>query len=95
MRDIHTRRRFTLAMITLTAAALTLPASVHGELLDDFNDGDDVGGTRFTLPLEVPGASWDASRGVYRLSVEEWAESSTKIGSREHKEGDRPLRPSS
>lgn len=72
MQRIHSPSRLTLAMIGLTVVgALTLPISVEGDLLDDFNDGDDVGWTRFTLPPDLPGASWDASTGVYRLSVEE------------------------
>ena len=82
MQRIHTCSRFTLAMIGLTAVgALTLPVSVQADLLDDFNDGDDVGWTRFTLPPDLPGASWDASTFVYRLSVENGAPESGSVAS--------------
>jgi hypothetical protein len=65
-----TRSTFILAMLGLTAAAcLTLPASVQGQLLDDFSDCNDDGWTRFTDPWGLPGAAWDASSGVYRLSA--------------------------
>ncbi len=71
MRHIHTRSRFTLAMIGLAAlGALTLPASVQAQSCDDFNDGNDDGWMRWTIPADLPGASWDASTGVYRLSAE-------------------------
>lgn len=53
----------------LAAGALSLPLCAQGQLLDDFNDGNDDGWTRFTLPPDQPGAVWDASTGVYRLSV--------------------------
>jgi len=82
MQRIHTRGGFTLAMIGLTAVgALTLPVGVQADLLDDFNDGDDIGWTRFTLPSDLPGASWDASTGVYRLSVEDTVPSGAGVAS--------------
>ncbi len=74
MKHLKTRSRFTFAMIGLTAlVALLLPASAQGELLDDFSDGDEIGWTRFTFPPNLPGASWDASTGIYLLWVEDWA----------------------
>lgn len=82
MKRIHTPSRFILAMIGLTAVgALTLPVSVQGDLLDDFSDGDDDGWGRFTLPPDLPGASWDASTGVYRLSVENGAPAGGSVAS--------------
>jgi hypothetical protein len=36
---------------------------------DEFNDGNDEGWIQFTIPSTLPGAAWDASTGVYRLSV--------------------------
>lgn len=65
----------------LAAAALLLPASVQGQFLDDFNDGDALGWTTFTVPEDLPGATWDASNGDYRLSVMDSAPAGGVMGS--------------
>jgi hypothetical protein len=54
-------------MMSTGAVVLTLTASARADLLDDFNDGNDDGWTRITLA--APGAVWDASTGLYRLSA--------------------------
>ena len=91
MRHIHSRSRFTLAMIGLTATgSLMLSASVQGQLLDDFNDGDDVGWTHFTHHHDPgdPPPMWDVdpdpndpNNFVYRLWVDGWAPWGTIVGS--------------
>ena len=73
MKRIRNRRRSPLAAIGLaTVGALMFAASAQGQLLDDFNDGNDDGWFRFTLPADLPRANWevDPATFVYRLSVE-------------------------
>ncbi len=70
MGHIRTRSRITLATMGISGAiVLALTAGARADLLDDFNDGNDDGWTRFTVPDPLPGAMWDASTGVYRLSA--------------------------
>ncbi|UCD74123.1 MAG: hypothetical protein JSV91_10070 [Phycisphaerales bacterium] len=58
-------------LLAAMIAALVLTASGRAQLLDDFSDGNDDGWTRFTVPPDLPWASWDASTYVYRLSVDD------------------------
>jgi hypothetical protein len=51
------------------AIVLTVTVGARADMLDDFNDGNDDGWTRFALA--APGAMWDASTGVYGLSAPE------------------------
>jgi hypothetical protein len=86
MRHIHSRSRFTLAMIGLTAiGSLMLSASVQGELLDDFNDGDDEGWTHFTHFYDPgdPPPMWtvDPDTLVYRLWIDGTAPPFNIVGS--------------
>ncbi len=70
MGHIRSRSRITLGTMGITGAiVLTFTAGARAQLLDDFNDGNDDGWTRATLPDPLPGAMWDASTFVYRLSA--------------------------
>jgi hypothetical protein len=74
MKRIHPQDTFASAAIALPAvAALMFATSAQGQLLDDFDDGNDYGWYRFAIPEELPGASWqvDPETFVYRLSVNE------------------------
>jgi hypothetical protein len=72
MKRLHHHTRAATAAIGFTAtAALMLATNARADLLDDFNDGDDDGWFRFTVPADLPGADWDPSTFVYRLSVVE------------------------
>jgi hypothetical protein len=81
MKRLLHNSRITSALIGITAMpALLLAAGARAELLDDFSDGNDDGWFRFTIPSDLPGASWDADTFVYRLSVVE-GEGDTPAGS--------------
>ena len=71
MTHIHDRTRFTMAMIGLTAvAALTLPVSVHGQLLDNFDARNDDGWTHVDLLKGRAGGPtiYDARSGEYLIA---------------------------
>ncbi|UCD76565.1 MAG: hypothetical protein JSV91_06495 [Phycisphaerales bacterium] len=70
MERIHEKHRSIVALIGLAAAgALALSASASGQLLDDFEDGNDDGWYRFYYGdgIEPGWAVVDANTKVYRL----------------------------
>lgn len=53
------------------ACAMAITAAGHAELLDDFNDGNDDGWERFSVPDDLQWATWSVYGGVYRLYVDD------------------------
>ncbi len=77
-RDIRCKW-FKIGLAAMVIWMLSGP-DIQAQLLDDFNDGDDVGWTHYTMPRNTPGANWDASSGVYRLWTD-WFERGQVISS--------------